>query len=61
MDVITAIQLQLQGMCKAAADCLDASTQHGKADSVQIDTTVRAGGWGGGRAVHVAHALAKRT
>ena len=43
MDAITAIQLQLQTMCKTAADCIEASTKHGEVDSVVIDTKV--GAW----------------
>ena len=41
MDPISAIQVQLQAMVKAAGDCLEASTQHNAAASDVIDMKVR--------------------
>lgn len=42
MDPISAIQVQLQSMVKAAGDCLEASTQHNAAASDVIDMKVEA-------------------
>ena len=41
MDPISAIQVQLQAMVKAAGDCLEASTQHNAAASDVIDMKVQ--------------------